>query len=118
MTKAVTKKANRTQGQATAAVKRYRRLKVVAFGPAKQKADRVKLEKRIRAVIDAHCDAGMDLGGFAMVVWNRDGASTCDMASDGGVSPPIMIPDFVRNRLLAQKIEHWTIDTINESAGG
>jgi hypothetical protein len=71
------------------------------------------IEKRIRAVLDAH---GSDFTGFALVVWGPTGRSTADLGVDSASSktiiPEILVPDFVRNRLLAVKIEDWTVDTI------
>lgn len=75
--------------------------------------DRTLIERRIRAVLDGH---GGDFAGFALVVWNAEGASTADMANreprQGAYIPAILIPDFVRNRLLGMKIEEWAVDTI------
>ena len=75
--------------------------------------NRKNIEKRFRAVLDAH---GEDICGFALVVWGSDTRSTADLGvkiHDGSVIPEILIPDFVRNRLLAVKIEQWTIDELN-----
>lgn len=74
--------------------------------------NRAAIEKRIRAVLDAQGD---DICGFALVVWASDTRSTADLGAkvhDGSVIPEILIPDFVRNRLLAVKIEEWTVDTV------
>lgn len=49
--------------------------------------------------------------GFAVMIWGSDG-STVYAHTDGSI-PSILVPDFVRNRLLASRIEAWTIDTIN-----
>lgn len=78
--------------------------------------NRVYIERRLRGVLDAH---GSDLRGFALVVWAKDGMSTADFGSQslkdgevGPILPDILIPDFVRSRLLALKIEEWAVDTI------
>lgn len=67
----------------------------------------------VKCVLDAHVTADASVDGFAFVVWDRDGASTCKMIAGGGI-PSILIPDFVRNKLLADKIEDWTLMTISE----
>lgn len=57
-----------------------------------------------------------EIAGFAFVVWGKDGTSVCiQRVKDGSMIPSILVPDFVRNRLLAERIEQWTIETINES---
>jgi len=56
---------------------------------------------------------GTDLAGFAVVAWGRDLESCADACNFDGRIPAILIPDFVRNRLLAQRIEAWTLDALN-----
>lgn len=65
---------------------------------------------RAREVIAGH---GTDLAGYAVMAWTKDGTSTCDSANLAGNIPTILIPDFVRNRLLAHRIEEWTLEEIN-----
>lgn len=75
--------------------------------------NRRDIERRLRAVLDAQGD---DICGFAIVVWGSDTRSTADLGAKlqaGSVIPEILIPDFVRNRLLAVKIEQWTVDAVN-----
>lgn len=80
--------------------------------------ERKLIEQRIRAVLDVKGD---DICGFALVVWGRDGTSVADSGvknSDtaaGTVIPPILIPDFVRSRLLGMTIEQWALEAINPS---
>lgn len=58
---------------------------------------------------------GDNVAGFALVIWGSDGGSTCDaQVADGSSIPTILVPDFVRNRLLAQRIEQWTLDDFRE----
>lgn len=72
--------------------------------------DRQHIERRIRYVLDSH---RKDYAGFALVIWASDGASSCDLGcSTGSQIPTILVPDFVRNRLLAERIETWTLDTL------
>ena len=80
--------------------------------------ERRLIEHRIRSVLDAHGD---DLRGFALVVWGSDGTSTADSGvrntGNQTVIPPILIPDFVRNRLLGMTIEQWAIEAIKPPSG-
>lgn len=61
--------------------------------------------------------------GVVMVVWDGEYASNCAVLQPNGpewlpgMLPGILIPDFVRNRLLAQKIISWAIEDVNESMG-
>ena len=76
--------------------------------------NRQAIEQAVRAVLDAH---GFDLAGFAIVVWGEQGTSTADMRTrspekTGVVIPSILVPDFVRNRLLGMKIEQWAVETV------
>lgn len=118
MAKAVSKRANLTQGQAVAAVRRYRRPKVVGLDAARAKARRKAIETSIKRQIDNQTADGSMIAGYALVVWGYDGKSTAKSFTDGGVSPSMLVPDFVKNRLLADKIEDWTIETVNESLAG
>lgn len=62
-------------------------------------------ENRMQRVIDAHAER---IAGFAIVVWAPDGASTAlTVANETSRMPSILVPDFVRNRLLADTIERW-----------
>lgn len=63
-------------------------------------------EDRLKKVIAAHDER---IAGFAMVVWAPDGASTAlTVVNETSKMPSILVPDFVRNRLLADTIERWT----------
>lgn len=79
--------------------------------PNQEDAKREFVERCVDDVIARHNTDGR-LGGFAFMVWDTDGASTVDAANMDGYIPTILIPDFVRNRLLAYRIETWTLDTI------
>lgn len=59
--------------------------------------------------------AGHRIAGYAMVAWDADGTSwsTCRVGQASAI-PSVLVPDFVRNKLLAQRIEDWTIESINE----
>lgn len=54
---------------------------------------------------------GEDFVGFALVAWGADLSSTSECkVSQGSRIPTILVPDFVRNRLLAERIEEWTVE--------
>lgn len=69
----------------------------------------------IASANDAFCTHPDDCAGFALVIWGADGTSTaaCQIARSNSI-PSILVPDFVRNRLLAQRIESWTLDSVRE----
>lgn len=47
--------------------------------------------------------------GFAVIAWDGNFRAWCALKSyPGSPLPPIFVPDFVRNRLLAEKICEWT----------
>ena len=76
---------------------------------AKKDRDREEIERAVRRVLEAQ----NDLAGFAIVVWGADFSSTCDMASGPRSNiPSIVIPDLVRARLLAYRIETWTAESL------
>lgn len=92
-------------------------VKVVKIDAIRQRRQRKNIETSIAKVLDGQETCPGGLAGFAIVVWGLDGSSTAALATDGGVTPTILIPDFVRNRLLGEKIEAWTIESINRSNG-
>lgn len=75
-------------------------------------SDDQKLREGVRNIGKWSADDPLPLAGYAVVVWRADGGSTAYLQSNGQI-PSILVPDFVRNRLLAQKIEDWTVDTLN-----
>jgi len=79
---------------------------VVAIHESPGNSNRAFALTRARQVILA---AGEDIAGFAIVVWSKDGTSVCDSHAMSGVGhiPNILIPDFVRARLLADRIQTW-----------
>lgn len=82
--------------------------------PSPYEARRKEMDARISDALSAH---GTDLAGFALVVWDETGGSTTASYSGGGI-PSILVPDFCRARLLAHRIESWTIETVNKQWGG
>jgi hypothetical protein len=75
------------------------------------------VQEKLKQTIEAHSDNGGFVAGFAFVIWDKDGSSTANAGNLHGNIPSILIPDFVRNRLLASVIEKWTRDAVNESFG-
>lgn len=75
-------------------------------------SDDQHIRAQLKKVVAWAMEMDRPLGGAAIAVWDIDGSSICDLQSNGTI-PAILVPDFVRNRLLAAKIEDWTIDTLN-----
>lgn len=72
-------------------------------------------KERIGRVVDALAGP---VAGFAIVAWGPDGKSTALMhTTKASLMPSMMIPEFVRNRLLADQIERWTIESVREDEG-
>lgn len=69
---------------------------------------RRQVERMVRRVLNGHLDHEHDIAGAAFVVWDRQGGSTADIRSNGAGVPSIAMPDFLRARFLAAKIEEWT----------
>lgn len=54
-----------------------------------------------------------DVAGMAIVVWSADGGSTATMrVGTASPIPSILVSDFVRNRLLAEVVTDWTLDSM------
>lgn len=74
-----------------------------------QDVARINLMREIHGTLDGYQDDGTaDIAGFAFVVWGSDNTSSA-VVRCGARSrvPAIAAPDFIRNRLLASKIEDW-----------
>lgn len=68
------------------------------------------VRERVERVIEVHNGR---VAGMAVVVWAPDNSSTVTLTvNDSSKIPSIMVPDFVRNRLLAERIESWTLEDI------
>lgn len=62
-----------------------------------------------RACLDSMETGAQPIVGMALVLWTADGTSDAVVkAYPGSNIPSIALPDFVRNRLLAAKIEEWS----------
>lgn len=79
--------------------------------PAKRSDDVAEVCATAQRVAGA---MGEPIVGYVVMCWSADGTSACKtIAKDGSTIPSILVPDFVRNRLLADRIESWTLDTVN-----
>lgn len=73
-------------------------------------SDRGIIERRVRGVLDAFEEVPV---GFAFIVWGEDGISCCAAGrNEKSQIPHILIPDFIRNRILADQIEDWALDEV------
>lgn len=73
-------------------------------------ADRAIIERRVRECLD---NKDGEPVGFAFIVWSEDGISCCASGhTEKSKIPHILIPDFIRNRLLADQIEDWALDEV------
>lgn len=79
-----------------------------------QQADCERMCRRdIDEVIRVHRNSDSNIAGWALVVWSSDGASTVTQQG-GGIVPGILVGDFARSRLLADRIERWTRQGLEE----
>ena len=63
-------------------------------------------------VFSGHAEVAV--AGMAMVLWAADGQATAIMASGPGCIPGMLIPDFVRNRLMAERIIQWAVEAVHD----
>src|ERR1700732_3264585 len=60
---------------------------------------------------DALGEHGGGLAGFAFVLWDGAGNSTCTLKANAKSRiPGILIADFVKSRLLAERIVEWAVE--------
>lgn len=72
--------------------------------------------KRLAEMCQQHLDAGSNIAGYALVIWGSDSSTTADMQTLKGNSIPLILaPDLVRNRLLALKIEEWSVNQMRNN---
>lgn len=70
---------------------------------------RAAIMNETRNMIDGMSADGRPVVGFALVMWDSEGRSDAACrAYPGSDIPSIAIPDFARNRLLAEKIGEWS----------
>lgn len=73
--------------------------------------DRVWVMESVRKVLNTH----LRIAGFAFIAWEPDGSSACVMdARDISHIPTTLIPDFVRERLRAERMFKWMDDAKGE----
>ena len=77
---------------------------VVVRLPTTAERDRKEVERKVKNVLDAHDSA---IAGMAIVVWADDGTSTADLRCWRGSVTRMQAPEFVKNRLMAEKILDW-----------
>lgn len=106
-------------------IPRVRRVRMKEGGAELQvlrskRAERCALmEREFRGMLDAIEEdekngPGYELAGFAIVAWNAKGESWARVdAYDGSRIPCSLLPDFVRNRLLSELIERWTLERVD-----
>lgn len=71
---------------------------------------RARIDGLVRGALDG---MGAGIVGFAFVIWGDDNGSVAIGENfDGNRIPAILVPDFVRNRLLARQIEKWTLEDL------
>jgi hypothetical protein len=71
----------------------------------------------VKKVLDSHITGEGQIAGFAFVVWDADGAASCKTLA-GGCVPALLMPEFVKNKILAERITDWTLDEVNFQWGG
>lgn len=52
------------------------------------------------------------IAGYAIVMWDEEMLSNGEMRVWNNPIPSMLVPDFVRNWLLAHRTEEWTIETL------
>lgn len=84
--------------------------------PSKSGGDRAWVQRRINIALDQHGDD--NLAGFGFVVWGFDNASTAVQGvAPGSPVSTVVAPDFVRNRLLLETAERWSVNTVLDIMG-
>jgi hypothetical protein len=76
--------------------------------------DDSRVTRRLKLSVQNHVNHGCDIAGFAFVIWSSEGATSSVVINNSRI-PGIVIPDLVRNKLLAEKIEEWTIESIHNA---
>jgi len=74
--------------------------------PDQRYRDEAWIMQDVKDALAAHSADKGNYGGFALVLWDRNGASTVAQQTWHGLVT-MEIPDFVRERLMADRIERW-----------
>lgn len=70
---------------------------------------RASFMRDMRSLIDGAQRDGRPIVGYAVVLWDSDLGSVASLcAGQGSTIPSIAMPEFVKNRLLASKINDWS----------
>lgn len=68
--------------------------------------DRIACLRRVREILDQQ---GRSLAGVAFVAWDSNMCSSAFIAAASHSRIPVMaMPEFIKNRLIAAKIEEWS----------
>jgi hypothetical protein len=71
-------------------------------------AARISFLRDMRRLVDAMQRDGKAIVGYAVVLWDADLSSNASLrVGQGSTIPSIAMPEFVKNRLLAEKINEW-----------
>ena len=67
---------------------------------------RASFLRDVRDMVDRFHRDGSPIVGYAVVIWGADGASMAALrAGEGSSIPSIAMPEFIKNRLIAAKID-------------
>lgn len=75
--------------------------------------DPMALADEVKKTVVDHCQNSIGPFGCAVVCWSVDMVTTGRVWNSATPLPGILVPDLVRNVLLGNKIEAWTLDTLN-----
>jgi hypothetical protein len=66
----------------------------------KRKADAKAVYTRLKTHIKDFSEVlGEDIGGFALIMWNKEGSTQVDLSADIGAIGPSMVPVFAHDAL-------------------
>lgn len=88
---------------------------VVCIHESAMNSVRAEVLTRCREAILLHGDD--EIAGFAIVVWDKNSESTADLENFSGHIPSGLIPDYVRNLLLAERLESWAVARVKRLLG-
>jgi hypothetical protein len=70
---------------------------------------RISFLRDMRTLVDAAQRDGRPIVGYAVVLWDADLGSVASLqVGQGSTIPSIAMPEFVKQRLLAAKIQDWS----------
>ena len=66
----------------------------------KRKADAKEIYNKLKSRVKEFSEViGEDIGGFALVVWNKEGSTQTEISADIGAIGPSMVPVFAHDAL-------------------